>query len=681
MVGSGSGQVWFELYFDPGGLMPLYDPAIAAQQLIAMGRPVEDFFGLTNSFLLNCRGKHSSHGFFLVRRGDIDRLCTNLTAGKQQDVSLTIRMQGSTTAGGVAGHETVTKQYTNLSVAHAYAVTGVVGSPAAPTSADLLFDAQKNSSQSSWQNQLYVLHVVDDRYWYSRGAKLTTLHHNVSSPYHGAEGHTPVRASYSTYGRSSSADTYSSLISSLTTEIGGTWSEVNSSYGSANITPDNFNFRELNLWDALWELLDEINHTVVISSSGVFQITRIGDATTSTTTERNLNKPWLTSISNDISPNFIPRHVYVNYPAVDNQWHLNPPTGTTPPDGGKQILSTADLRQYKHTYVVEVDPTTFSSGDLLGSHDVLTSGDCEGGTHDIQGRMHARWNPDNTRTKPSAFKTSDSAGSFEHPDNQSDLEANAKDLAIEYVRTFLRPEGIFNETYQGFLDFTPTVDLSSILWSNTGGGATTRITNLGVNNDEHAYKAVPSSRRTGNSTKKKLDLSAYPSHHYEKHRQLLVKLGSNHLPGLGDGVVTILSPWDDGSSGDQVQFEDVSEPASITVHNPSLGSIPPNAVFNVWYNDQADMWIVMDSMPSTALAKVGVTAIAATSAAAIGTTIASQSVELLYIDSTGKLQTTGETIYAFNIAKTAIAANSIITVKRSLLQAEWVVDMEICPIT
>ena len=603
MVGSGSGAVWFELRVGSGSggsVVPLYDPYSIAQQLTAMGKPVEEFFGLTNSFLLNCRGRHSSHGFFLVRRGDIDLLLTNLTAEKKQGVSLAIRMEGSTTAGGVAGHETITREYTNLSIAYAHAVTGVNDTKlSTPSSSDLVFSAQKSSYESSWQNQLYVLHVVDDRYWYSRGSKLTTLHHNVSSPYHGAEGHSPARATYSTYGRTSSADTYASLIASLTTEIGGTWTEVKSTYDDVDITPDNFNLKQLNLWDALWELLDEINHTVVISSSGEFQITAIGDvpysyASTSTAIERNLNKPWLISISNDISPNFIPRYVHVNYPAVDNQWHLNPPAGSTPADGGKQNLSTADLRQYKHTYVVEVDPTTFTSSELLGSHDALIAGDCEGGTHDIQGRAHARWNPDNARTKPSAFKTSDSSSSFEHPDNKTDLEANAKDLAIEYVRTFLRPEGIFNETYQGFLDFLPTVDLSSILWSNTGDGAITRITNLGVDNDEDAYMPVPFSRRTGSSNRKRLDLSAYPSHHYEKHRQLLVKLGSNPLPALGDYVVTILAPWDDGSSGNQVQFVEVTEPASITVHNPTKTEIPANTVFTVWYNDQADMWIAIN---------------------------------------------------------------------------------------
>ena len=671
MVGSGSGSVWFELKTAGGVEIPLYDPAAAAQQLTSQGKSTEEFLGLTNSFLLNCRGQYSSHGFFLVRRGDLDVACTKLTASKQELVSLTIRMKGSYTVHQTLGHEDVTKTYTNLSVAYAYAVTGVVGTPStgATTSADLNFTAQRNSAESAWQNQLYVLHIVDNRHWLNED-KINTLatSHNSRNPYW-ADGTADDH-----YGYTSSSDTYTSFVESLTDKIVGPW---NTSLEDYPTEVDNFDLRSVDAWDALWGVLDEVSHTVVIKNDGTMYLTPKGHVDSTTSTERTTNKPWLVSISNDLTPNYIPGNVYVNYALIDNQWQEY--TSGTHPD--TNTYTSTDIRTHTHTYSVQISVTTLTAGEL-GSASALVSNDTqENISHTLDGRLYALLNAgDSSRTHPAATLSTQSASSFDHPDNKTALEADAKKRVILYIRSLLRPDKLFNETYQGFLDFTPTISLSSILWANTGNSAITRIRNLGINNDNDSSKSVPFLvGRTSQANKTSPSITARPSNLYDKHRQLLVRLTEKALPNseaeakrlAGNAAVsaTTLTWVEVPTSGS----------ARIKVYNTDEAVVPEGSIVTVFFNDQIGRWVIIDR-PTTSLAKVGSSAISATTAAAIGVTIAAGTVELLYIDSAGALQTTGETITAYNIAKTTIAANSIITIKRSLLQEKWIVDMEICPI-
>jgi hypothetical protein len=119
---------------------------------------------------------------------------------------------------------------------------------------------------------------------------------------------------------------------------------------------------------------------------------------------------------------------------------------------------------------------------------------------------------------------------------------------------------------------------------------------------------------------------------------------------------------------------------NIDVYNDSLIPIPLDSIIRVSRNYRSAAWMP-DMETQTAIAKTSLGINARVDVTSEGVTTSapgSATVTIYYINSTGNLEDTENTVTAYNLAGAAIAANAWITIKRVEGSNFWVVDMEDC---
>ena len=497
--GTGSSAIGFKA---TGELAtPLYNPSQLKKQLTQLSKSIAGFDGIVNSLNYLPRGRASSHGWFLTTRGDIEDNLPDLVLGKIQEVSIQFVEKGETLpvaphsnvkgSTSYAGHDFTIEKMLAIK---AYAVTGIPEPNITSTTTSV--DGMLESEATSWRNQFYVVHVVDWRYFGHLSCVTKSYNDRVRLWEEGVTDdlyNRPARTGLS----------WSTLLNDLwgmlPDDMGSLTLSSSVNFPSASSTSLNLKFWGMTAWDAFWSLLNQTFHTLIRKYDGTWEVVRLGLAETTTSDERASNEEDITSISNDLTAKQLPETVRIIFPKWDFQW---------------QTSSDADeptSKDYWHNRPVwYIDKTTTS---ILGS----SYGDgfiIEGSVHCIHSGVFAQFDPRDGGSPPAQDVFEDTTSIT--PANNTSLQTLATLLAENYLNGEIsRSDPILQEHYRGFINFTPSKDLSSIFWGEAGTGPITRIMNLPLDQggkfDRDASGTGSSRKGGGGAPSAKYDSSASSS--------------------------------------------------------------------------------------------------------------------------------------------------------------------------
>lgn len=523
-IPNGTGASWFELGFGTAGTnLTLIEASVIANAP-----------ELANTFIYRTRGPQSSEGWFLTTRHELERLFPQmlpdelLSTDEQvaykdngwnpQSVVLKIKNQPAS-FGTVDSSLETDIEIRNLYLESAYVLPEF--SSGVPANYETVgqyqrrdsFTDQETAATNSWDMQLCLVHVVDRRWYAQEKGKPSHLKHFLPRPFlmrgesfgetddiHWGNG-VPVD-------HPSNTGSYSDLFGALEQNT-----EANFGYVVDKTNADfptlcrNYNLQGLDSYRCYFEILNEISHTLVWdifegTSSGVRIEPKGRDESTTATERTNFkNLSMLHSASNDMRHKKGTILYEVLFPAeVSEQL---PTWGNRPSDGSDtsssyvwtDVSTNRQLRvshtpdTYLRIYVTldgsqSLNSITFYAEgmeSIYGDNKVPYSGPLDASTT-IKGRLFAR------------LKPTDSGTVWSEVSNKVELENHAKELVLLRAKEFHyenNGKNFFNETYLGFLKFTPTKDLSAIIWSDTGSGATTKIVNRPFKEDHKAYTESP----------------------------------------------------------------------------------------------------------------------------------------------------------------------------------------------
>ena len=445
-----------------GDPLLLFSPVDLANQLAAMSRSIEGFSGLVNSLTYCPRGRTPSHGWFLTTRGEIADKLPRLLDNGREDIRLrfverseSISLSGQGTGSGDTGYSN-DSDFTvfNLLAIAAYAVTGIPETDI--TDADNDLESILESEGTNWRNQFYVVHVTDWRH--IAQMCVATGAFNTRNHYWG--GVSP----------SSTTDLVRTVSANWESALGTLWALLPTGEGDAldfsdatypNSEPWNEKYWGVTAWDAFWSMLEQSNNTLVRNLAGSYFVKQLGSngtdlggtvSRTGSVTEQEDNEVDLISISNDLGGFNFPEKIRVIFPKCDYQWQTS---------GDANEVTPQDYWGNRPIWFKEIN-----TADILGG---VVDRTVPGSTHLIHSSTFAQFLP---RT------TTDFTESNGTPENDTYLGTEATDRATNYLNFLNLDAGILDKTYRGYIPFTPTHALSSILWGDGGSGPITRIMNL-----------------------------------------------------------------------------------------------------------------------------------------------------------------------------------------------------------
>tara|TARA_R100001086_G_scaffold248981_2_gene187276 strand:+ start:8651 stop:11284 length:2634 start_codon:yes stop_codon:yes gene_type:complete len=491
--------------------LTLYNPVDLTEELLRLGKSVDGFSGIVNTLNYVPRGRTSSTGWFLTTRKDIEDNLPLLSEGKLQGVSIRFKevaeqLQFKTQTRYGHEHDFTVE---NLIAVHAYAVTGIPEPPvkvSAPNINGLL-----NSQGTSWENQFYVVQVVDWRYF-------NHLSSVDSATGAGSAKDESLNTRSKLWDETSTTDkyaytpatTWSAALTSLwdTLPDKGTLGTGNANFPSGQGSyPWNRKYWGVSTWDALNDLIDGINHVLVRDLDGNYELEDLADhVDTTTKDERSTKESELISITNDMTGPSLPEKIRVVFPKLDYNFQTSSDSDEVTPQ---------DYWHNRPVWYKDINATTIDADAKIisGTIQIIHSG------------MYAQWEQ-RAHTAPDVYPNTTATA----PANVSDLNTKATDLATQYVKSRNDEDDnsphILEELYRGFIDFTPTKSLSSIVWAELGTGPLTRIKNL-PNSREGEMVRQPSMSRSGGGG------SGAPSARYEVSASSSQRV-ANEFPGSPD---------------------------------------------------------------------------------------------------------------------------------------------------
>lgn len=532
-IPTGTGGSWFDLQY-----LHVIDAVGAAESMRNAGKSPHEFEGIANSFIYRPRGPQSSEGWFLCTRHDLDKGFPQLlaeelltsseeTANKDggwesQGITLTIK-NDPTSFGTVNPAEQTDIKISNLFIESAYCVTGVplpVGYVRPNWTSDRSkFSDQTNSSSTAWDMQLCVVHVVDSRWYLQRSDKMSQVEHYLPRPFL-LKDESFGAADTINYGTNITGSTYGyqDLLHTLSTSwrLNNTATFMDSTGADYPTLCRNYGLMGLNEYRCVWEILDEISHTIVFdfiketaSYDGFPNSVKIlpkGSDDSTTASERTTFKDLhlLTEISNDARPKKGVHTYSVYYPMESGNTNWKRSSSDYDPSGGGMETNRRNLQGYRPAYLaVNVQLSGTGAATVLGysvnNTSALTSLYGSTGipfpnylTNNLKGHLLVRQKDGSTTPELAYTPGGFGSGTFDSAlgpvSNFQEIIDHAKELAVlrgKQDHYESRGKVIFDETYIGFLKFTPSKDLSAIIWSDVGGGATTRIINRPFEDDRN----------------------------------------------------------------------------------------------------------------------------------------------------------------------------------------------------
>ena len=570
--------------------LTLYNPVDLTEELLRLGRSVDGFSGIVNTLNYVPRGRTSSTGWFLTTRKDIEDNLPLLYEGKLQGVSIKFKevaeqLQFKTQTR--YGHE---HNFTveNLIAVHAYAVTGIPEPPIKVSPPNI--NGLLNSQGTSWENQFYVVQVVDWRYFNylssvdsATGAGSAKDESLNTRPKLWDETSTTDKYAYT------AATTWSSALTSLwdTLPDKGTLGTGNANFPThQGAYPWNRKYWGVSTWDAFNDLIGSINHVLVRDLTGNYELHDLADHTDTTTKdERSTKESELISVTNDITGPSLPEKIRIVFPKLDYQFQTS---------SDSKELTPQDYWHNRPVWYKDINTSTIDS----------EANTIKGAIHIIHSGMYAQWNT-RAHTDPDVYPNTTTTA----PANIGDLNTKATSLATQYVKSRNDEDDnsphILEELYRGFINFTPTKSLSSIVWAELGTGPLTRIKNLPPSREGEMIRQPSMSRSGGGG-------SGAPSARYEVSASSSQRV-ANEFPGspdharLGEPVLrwAVVEVPDDiapgGSGSADVQYGVVSGAGSlsladsaknITVFNlSSLSVIKAETVGMALWHEQARKWV------------------------------------------------------------------------------------------
>lgn len=522
-IPTGTGGSWFDLQY-----LDIIDAGSAAQSMREAGQSPHEFEGIANSFIYRPRGPQSSEGWFLCTRHDLDKgfpqilgeglltsseETTNKDLGwESQAITLTIK-NDPTSFGTVAAAAQTDIKISNLYIESAYCVTGVpapAGYVRPNWTADRSkFSDQENSASNAWDMQLCVVHVVDIRWYLQHSDKVSQVEHYLPRPFL-LKDESFGAADTINYGTNVTGSSYG--YQDLLHTLSAHWSNITMDSTGADYPTlcRNYGLVGLDEYRCMWEILDEISHTIVFdfiketaSYDGFPNSVKIlpkGSDNSTTATERTTfkNLHLLSEISNDVRPKKGVPVYSVYFPLEGGNTNWKRSSFDWDHAGGGTPTNRRNIQGYRPAYLcVNVRLSGSSSTStvvgyhvahasamtsLYGSNGVPLDGQFK--TRNIKGHLLVRQNDGTTTAEMAYTPGSVGSGAFDNASgpvsNHQEIIDHAKELAVlrgKQDHYESRGKVILDETYIGLLKFTPTKDLSAIIWKNTGGGATTRIIN------------------------------------------------------------------------------------------------------------------------------------------------------------------------------------------------------------
>jgi hypothetical protein len=713
-IPNGTGASWFEL-----GELTLIEPTSAPNTP-----------ELANTFIYRPRGPQSSEGWFLTTRHDLELwhpelLPDDLLSTADQSTfknqgwnkePITLKVKNKPASFGVVD----SSLETDIQINHLYLESAYVlpefssGVPANYERSGVdrsNFTYQETEANNSWNMQLCLVHVVDIRWYRQHGSTISKIDHFSPRPFllKGESFGEEDTIHYNTNINSVQSDVnlfigdYSELFTALEKTGGGITDTVKTDAGFPTVCR-NYNLTGLPSYECYWEILNEISHTVVYNcyegASTIAKIVPKGSDDSTTATERTNFKNL--GMLYRASHNMYPKKGTINYEVLFPEESGNP-TGwrtdfshTTTPEavGVNGILTGLRPRNAGNSYIsitIAMDSSVSDTGTLY-SHDSMTSiygsnripsaGSPLDSSNQIKGRLLARSN----------YLT---GSAWSNVSNQSELVTHAKELATLRAKEFHyqnNGKNFFNETYLGFLNFTPTKDLSAIIWSDTGAGAITKIANRPFDKDHETYTESPNfiHPKSVNS----IEINEFPpDNFYGDFRQLGYVLSGDtrkdfyaseevFISGLSlTHPNTPQSITDDGSGGSSTIPIEVRNKTKYPLFNsyshetdisgPHLNVIESDTLVEIFWNREAEEWWTLTS-PHTLAGKAGIVS------GMSGNTPGSGSMTIYYVSPANVWTTTNIDVSFINIATATVSSGTNITIKRLGQSNVWVLDMEAC---
>jgi len=553
-IPTGTGKASFKL-----AAMDTIDAGSAAKSMREAGLSPHEFEGIANSFIYRPRGPQSSEGWLLVNRHDLDRAFPSMLGegflSESQEDSYksytwnegsvgTLHIKNDPTSFGAVDPAAQTDIDISVIVESAYCITGVP-KPDAYTYPSYgyerdKFSEQMNASTNAWDMQLCVVHLVDKR-WYNVGEhgsgskknECTMLQHYLPRRFL-YEDESFEAADEINYGTNLTAPVdveepygYASLFKSLLSELDLTYDESIDQTGADYPTLcRNISLVGLDPYRCLWELLDEISHTIIfdlIDQSSAYgndiSVVPKGSNDANTLLERNTykNLNLLTEISNDVRPKRGNVSYSILFPLESGNHGYplkateNSLTGHRPTYFKVDVVTvgqSTDTGMYGFT-------TNAGSGYSAEDYDMAVLYGAESIPYGyntphygnrgnaIKGRLFVRNKKGETSKELMSGGQAHSStagvwGSFTEgyggSTNHQEILDHAKELAVLRAKQdHFESKGkmIIDETYIGFLKFSATKDLSAIIWSDLGDGASTRIINRPFAEDRDSRSSSP----------------------------------------------------------------------------------------------------------------------------------------------------------------------------------------------
>ena len=587
--------------------LTLYNPLDVTKELIRLERSVEGFNGIVNTLNYLPRGRTSSTGWFLTTRKDIDDNLPLLSEGKLQGVSIKfeevaeqLRVEGKQTRYKHEHDFTVE----NLIAIHAYAVTGIPEPPekvGQPNIKGIL-----TSQATNWENQLYVVQVVDWRYFNHLSSHVQRIYEGsyedgVETTF-GTESDESLNTRTRLWDETSTTDVYGytpattwdAALTSLwdTLPDKGTLGTGNANFPTEN--PWNRKYWGVSSWDAFNDLIGSINHVLVRDLAGNYELQDLAiHNDTTTKDERSDKESELISITNDVTGPSLPEKIRVVFPKLDYQFQTSSYADEVTP---------LDYWHNRPVWYLDIETNTIWDEEEIDEEANTISGTI----HIIHSGMFAQWSH-RSPTLGDAFPNAIDPA----PDNYEELVTLATELATQYIFSRVDKDAnspyILEELYRGFIDFTPTKSLSSIVWAELGAGPITRIKNLSPSREGEMVRQPSMSRSGGGG-------SGAPSARYEVSASSSQRV-ANEFPGSPDharlgepslrwAVVKLeeeLNPNDHESAkvlygtisgdGSTLVLGDCSK--TITVHNISTDLVlKEDTVCLAYWHEQSRRWLV-----------------------------------------------------------------------------------------
>lgn len=717
-IPNGTGASWFEL-----GELTLIEPTSAPNTP-----------ELANTFIYRPRGPQSSEGWFLTTRHDLELwhpelLPDDLLSTADQSTfknhgwnkePITLKVKNKPASFGVVDSSLETDiQINNLYLESAYVLPEF--SSGVPTNYERSgvdrsnFTYQETEANNSWDMQLCLVHVVDIRWYRQHGSTISEIDHFSPRPFllKGESFGEEDTIHYSTNLNSVQSDVnlydddYDNLLTALEKTGGGITDTVKTDADFPTLCR-NYNLTGLPSYECYWEILNEISHTVVYNcyegASTIAKIVPKGSDDSTTATERTNFKNL--GMLHRASHNMYPKKGTITYEVLfpeesgnPTAWRTNTSHKTTPEAvGGYGILTGLRPRDAGNSYITiritmqdggyDNEQTASYNHDsmnaIYGSNRIPSWSPLDS-SHQIKGRLLARSN----------YLT---GSTWLNVSNQSELVTHAKELATLRAKEFHyqnNGKNFFNETYLGFLNFTPTKDLSAIIWSDTGSGAITKIANRPFDKDHETYTESPNfiHPKSVNS----IEINEFPpASFYGDFRQLgyvtsgtdtrkdffsseevfISGLSLTHAPYAQSGT-------DDGSDGESdgtipIEVRNKTKYPLFNSYSHKSGTSGPgnnvvesDTLVEIFWNREAEEWWTLTSPHTLAGVSSNVSGMS-------GNTPGAGSMTIYYVSPDNVWTTTDVDVSFINIATATISSGTNITIKRLGQSHVWVVDMEAC---